>query len=169
MALKRRALFVSWRGTLTVARDNRTVVDLEGNPILAPHVAETLARVRRHFDLAFIVSNQPGIARREISEAEVLRRFAWANARLGGPFDDWRLCPHAEAYGCACRKPRPGMLLDLAGVYDIDLEVGLYVGDSQTDRDAARAAGTRFAWAHEFFRDQRARESTQARAGSSAA
>jgi len=150
--MKRRALFLDWGGTLAVTRDNRTVVDADGNPRLAPLVAETLARVRPHFDRAFIVSNQARIGRGEISEAEVRRRFAWANAALGGPFDDWRLCPHGDADGCECRKPRPGMFLDLAAAHDVDLEVSLHVGDSQKDRDAARGVGVPFVWAHEFFK-----------------
>jgi D-glycero-D-manno-heptose 1,7-bisphosphate phosphatase len=148
---KRRALFLDWGGTLAVTRDNRTVVDTDGNPLLAARVPETLSRVRPHFDLAFIVSNQARIGRGEISEAEVLRRFAWANARVGGVFDGWRLCPHGDADACACRKPRPGMFLELATIHEVDLEVSLHVGDSEKDRDAARAAGIPFAWAHEFF------------------
>jgi histidinol-phosphate phosphatase family protein len=149
--LKRRALFLDWGGTLVVTRENRTLVDLDGNPLLAPHVADTLIRVRPHFDLAFIVSNQARIGRGEISEEEVLRRFTWANGHLGKPFDDWRICPHGDADACACRKPRPGMFLDLAATHDVDFEVSLHVGDSQKDREAARAVGLPFAWAHDFF------------------
>ena len=151
MDLKRRALFLDWGGTLAVTRNNRTMVDGDGNPLLAPAVPETLAKVRPHFDLAFIVSNQAQIGRGAISEIEVVRRFAWANERLGGPFDGWRLCPHGDEDGCACRKPRPGMFLQLVDAYDIDVEVSLHVGDSEKDRVAARTAGIPFAWAHDFF------------------
>ena len=151
MSLKRRALFLDWGGTLAVTRSNRTVVDLDGNPVLAPAVAETIAAVRPHFDLAFIVSNQARIGRGEISESEVVRRFAWANEQLGKPFDGWRLCPHVDEDGCGCRKPRPGMFLELVAEHDVDVEVSLHVGDSEKDRVAARAAGIPFAWAHEFF------------------
>jgi D-glycero-D-manno-heptose 1,7-bisphosphate phosphatase len=151
VTLKRRALFLDWGGTLAVTRSNRTVVDLDGNPMLAPRVEDTLARVRPHFDLTFIVSNQARIGRGEISEKEVVRRFEWANERLGGPFDGWRICPHGDEDGCECRKPRPGMFLELVAAHDIDVEVSLHVGDSEKDRVAARAAGIPFAWAHEFF------------------
>jgi len=147
----RRALFLDWGGTLAVTRDNRTVVNDEGNPILAPNVAETLARVRPRFDLAFIVSNQARIGRGEITEAEVRRRFAWANGQLGGPFTDWRICPHGDADRCACRKPRPGMFLDLAAAHQLDLASSLHIGDSTKDRDAAAAAGIPFMWARELF------------------
>ena len=147
-----RALFLDWGGTLTQLRDNRTVVDADGNPLLMPGVEATLARVRERYAACFIVSNQGRIARGEISEAEVRRRFGWANERLGHPFTDWRLCPHEDADGCACRKPRPGMFLDLAAARGIALADSTHVGDSDKDRVAAVAAGIKdFQLAADFF------------------
>jgi D-glycero-D-manno-heptose 1,7-bisphosphate phosphatase len=147
-----RALFFDWGGTLAVTRDNRTVVDSDGRPRLAPGVAERVTRERSHYDACFIVSNQARIAHGEISAAEVVRRFGWANEQLGRPFTDWRLCPHADVEGCACRKPKPGMFLDLARAWDLDLPHSTHVGDSVKDRDAALAAGIgRFVWAKDFF------------------
>jgi histidinol-phosphate phosphatase family protein len=147
-----RALFLDWGGTLARAKDHRTVVDATGNPVLMPNVAVTLARVRPEFDRCFIVSNQARVAKGEITEAEVIRRFAWTNDRLGRPFDDWRLCPHSDADRCACRKPAPGMFRELAAAYGLDLGASLHVGDSDKDRAAALAAGVgAFAWAHDFF------------------
>jgi D-glycero-D-manno-heptose 1,7-bisphosphate phosphatase len=146
------ALFLDWGGTLARARDHRTVVDAAGNPVLMPGVASVLARERSRFDHCFIVSNQARIGRREISEAEVLCRFAWANEQLGRPFTDWRVCPHVDADGCRCRKPQPGMFLELARRYRVDLAASLHVGDSDKDREAAALAGIgRFAWACDFF------------------
>jgi D-glycero-D-manno-heptose 1,7-bisphosphate phosphatase len=147
-----RALFIDWGGTLARARDNRTVVDADGNPELMPNVAETLARVRPAFDRCFIVSNQARVGRGEIDEAEVLRRFAWVNDHLGRPFDDWRLCPHGDEDRCACRKPLPGMFLDLAVAWSVDLAASTHVGDQDKDHAAATAAGIgTFVWAKDFF------------------
>lgn len=147
-----RALFLDWGGTLALARDNRTVVDERGDPVLLPNVPETLARVRPSFDRCFIVSNQARIGRGEIAEAEVRRRFAWLNDRLGGPFDDWRLCPHGDDDGCECRKPKIGMFVDLARAWDLELAASTHVGDAAKDRDAAAAAGVgTFVWARDFF------------------
>jgi histidinol-phosphate phosphatase family protein len=152
MTAGRRALFLDWGGTLVLTRDQRTVVDADGNPVHMPGVAAALARERPRYDACFIVSNQARVARREISEVEVRRRFAWANERLGRPFTDWRLCPHEDADGCGCRKPRPGMLLELAGRHGVDLAASTHVGDSSKDRDAAALAGIgRFVWARDFF------------------
>ena len=148
----RRALFCDFGGTLVLVRDGRTVVDPDGDPVLNPNVAAALERVRPTFDACFIVSNQARIARGEISEAEVRRRFQRVNHRVGGVFADWRLCPHQDGDGCACRKPAAAMFLDLARAYDIDLIASTHVGDSDKDRDAAAAAGIgTFVWAREFF------------------
>ncbi len=131
----KRALFVDWGGTLALTKDNRTVVDAAGHPVLMPNVAATLARKRPRFDVCFIVSNQARIARGEISADEV-----------------WKLCPHGDEDGCGCRKPRPGMFLELAGLHDVDLPASTHVGDSERDRDAAARAGVRtFVWARDFF------------------
>jgi histidinol-phosphate phosphatase family protein len=147
-----RALFLDWGGTLAVTRDNRTVLDEAGQPMLARNVPATLARERPRFEACFIVSNQARISRGEISAAEVTRRFAWANAQLGAAFTDWRLCPHGEADGCECRKPKPGMFLDLARAWSLDLAASTHVGDSGKDQQAARAAGIgTFVWAKDFF------------------
>lgn len=149
---KKHALFLDFGGTLVLQRGDRTVVDADGNPVLMPNVPEALARARPNFKACFIVSNQGRIARGEITEAEVRRRLAWLNERLGHPFTDWRLCPHTDDDGCACRKPRPGMFLDLARAHGIDLSASTHVGDSWKDRDAAAAAGIQtFVWARDFF------------------
>ena len=148
----RSALFVDWGGTLALTKNNRTVVDAAGNPVLMPNVAATLARERQLFDVCFIVSNQARISRGEISLGEVYRRFAWADAQLDGPFTDWRLCPHGEEHGCGCRKPRPGMFLELAKLHGVALQVSTHVGDSERDRAGAASAGVgTFVWARDFF------------------
>jgi D-glycero-D-manno-heptose 1,7-bisphosphate phosphatase len=148
----RSALFVDWGGTLALTENNRTVVDRDGHPVLMPNVAATLSRERQRFDVCFIVSNQARISRGEISLDEVYRRFAWADEQLGGPFTDWRLCPHSGEHGCGCRKPRPGMFLELAELHGVDLGSSIHVGDSESDRGGAASAGVgTFVWARDFF------------------
>src|SRR3989449_2975225 len=139
----KRALFLDWGGTLAVTKDNQTLVDAAGNPILTPNAGRVLARERPRFDVCFIVSNQPRVATGEISVAEVDRRLAWANERLGRPFTDSRLCPHTDEEGCDCRKPKPGMFLELARLNCVDLSGSAPAGDVEEDRVAAAAAGRR--------------------------
>lgn len=147
-----RALFLDFGGTLARVENGRTVVDDHGNPILMPNVPSTLVRIRPTFDVCFVVSNQARIARGEITAAEVHRRFAWVNEQLGRPFTDWRLCPHVDEDECGCRKPHPGMFLDLASAYRVDLGCSTHVGDADKDRVAAHRAGiATFYFAAEFF------------------
>jgi D-glycero-D-manno-heptose 1,7-bisphosphate phosphatase len=147
-----RALFLDWGGTLVQTRDNRTVIGADGRPVLMPNVAERLGRERPHYGACFIVSNQARIRGGEIGEAEVVARFGWVDEQLGRPFTDWRLCPHGDEHRCACRKPLPGMFLDLARAWNLDLKVSTHVGDADKDREAVRAAGVgTFVWARDFF------------------
>ena len=148
----RSALFLDWGGTLALARNNRTVVDGHGRPVLMPNVTETLVRVRPQFDACFIASNQARIGRGDITEDEVIRRIRWLNEQLGGLFTDWRLCPHDDDDRCECRKPKGGMITELADLYGVDLASSTMVGDQEVDRQAGDAAGVgEFVFAKDFF------------------
>jgi D-glycero-D-manno-heptose 1,7-bisphosphate phosphatase len=57
--------------------------------------------------------------------------------------DDVIVCTHDDADGCECRKPKPGMLLQAAKKWDIDLRRSYMVGDRWRDTEAGRAAGCR--------------------------
>ena len=101
--------------------------------------------------LAFVVTNQSGVARGLYGEAEVEALHAWMRAELGragARLDDVRYCPHhpegtVAAYARACRdrKPGPGMIEDLARRWPVDLPASLIVGDNPSDLEAGRAAG----------------------------
>lgn len=62
-----------------------------------------------------------------------------------------RFCPHRLEEPCSCRKPAPGMLLDIMRARGVPPAATLYVGDSHVDQKAARAARVRFEWAEVFF------------------
>lgn len=98
-----------------------------------------------------VVTNQGGIARGLFTEADMHRfnsHMAAEAEKLGTPFLDIAFCPHhpdgviAGLSGpCACRKPAPGMLLELAKRWQIDLSRSVMIGDRQTDVEAGEAAG----------------------------
>jgi HAD superfamily hydrolase (TIGR01662 family) len=128
-------------------RDDTLIEDVPYNndPALVlprPGVRRGLERLRAHDIRLAIVSNQSGLARGLLSPAEAEAVMAATVERLG-PFDAVRWCPHAPGEGCPCRKPAPGMLLDVARALDADPLRCAMVGDIGADVEAARAAGMR--------------------------
>ena len=118
-----------------------------------PGARETIRQVNRMGWYAFVVTNQGGIARGlyGIKDAEAFHaRMSEDLAAMGAHIDEFRLSPyHPEgvvpefARMSDCRKPNPGMLLDLAAAWPVDMARSLMFGDVQTDMQAAAAAGVR--------------------------
>ena len=105
-----------------------------------PGAAAALARVRRAGVRTGIVTNQSGVARGLVTPAEL----AAVNRRveeLLGPFDVWEICPHGEADGCPCRKPRPGLILRAARRLGVAARDCVVIGDIGRDVEAAAQAG----------------------------
>jgi histidinol phosphatase-like enzyme len=67
------------------------------------------------------------------------------------PAGSIEICPHAPHANCPCRKPKPLMLVRLMHRFRVRRDETLFVGDMERDKEAARRAGVRFLWAHEFF------------------
>ncbi len=91
-----------------------------------------------------IASNQSGLARGLFDAAalsamhEKMHRLV---AAAGGRVDHIIICPHGPDDGCNCRKPKPGMLLELGRHYGVSLRGVPIVGDSLRDLEAAATAG----------------------------
>jgi D-glycero-D-manno-heptose 1,7-bisphosphate phosphatase len=128
-------------------RDGTLVVDVPycADPALVTPVSTApaaLALLRAAGIPVGVVSNQSGIARGLLDREQVDA----VNRRVDdllGPFDVWQVCPHGPADGCACRKPRPGMVLAAADALGVAPEDVAVVGDIGADVGAARAAGAR--------------------------
>jgi D-glycero-D-manno-heptose 1,7-bisphosphate phosphatase len=94
----------------------------------------------------FVVTNQAIVGRGSVSAAtieEINSRMQIQVALHGGRIHDVRYCPHDNDAQCGCRKPAPGMLLDLAARWGVDLSRSYMVGDAYTDIAAGRAAQCR--------------------------
>jgi D-glycero-D-manno-heptose 1,7-bisphosphate phosphatase len=101
-----------------------------------------------------VASNQDHVGYGLLSEADAHRLLVEALAAASGRTVDERavrLCPHRLDVGCRCRKPAPGMLLDIVEYYGCSPAEALFVGDSLVDHDAAERARIPFCWSHEFF------------------
>jgi D-glycero-D-manno-heptose 1,7-bisphosphate phosphatase len=94
-----------------------------------------------------VVSNQAGIARRVMTEADlndIHDRMKQDVERSGGHIDAIYYCAHDWDSGCDCRKPKPGMLFQAQRDFDLDLTRTIFAGDDERDAEAAAEAGCRF-------------------------
>ncbi|MDB5107854.1 MAG: histidinol-phosphate phosphatase family protein [Candidatus Binatus sp.] len=140
-------------GTLVALNETRSLpLDPEGNVIvqLLPNVREKLNPIRDH--LMFVVTNQAGIGRGWFGESAVEAALQELDRQLGDILTAWKVCPHVDDDRCACRKPKGGMILELAELYGVDLGASTMVGDQEVDRSAGEAAGVgKFVFADQFF------------------
>jgi D-glycero-D-manno-heptose 1,7-bisphosphate phosphatase len=120
---------------------------------ILPGTAEAVAAFRAAGYLVIVATNQPdvgaGRVRREIVEA------MHARLRADVAVDDIMVCYHTEADACACRKPKPGMLLAAAERHRVDLARSFMVGDRWGDVEAGRAAGCRTLFIEYGFDERR--------------
>lgn len=149
------AIFIDRDGCLVPdmpdGRRNLQESELETDTLIA------IANANKKGIPVFIVTNQPAIAKGWISAADVIRVQGELEAILQehhGIIDDFRFCPHHPDRGftgeiehlkidCNCRKPKPGMILDLADLHGIKLPNSFVVGDSVSDLELAQAVGAR--------------------------
>lgn len=109
-----------------------------------PGALPAIARLHRHGFQIGVCTNQSGVGRGLLSETTLLAIHARVDeelAALGACIHAWRYCPHLPEAGCDCRKPRPGMLLDLMAAFTADPARTCFVGDSLRDLQSAQAAG----------------------------
>lgn len=107
---------------------------------------EAIARFTQAGFRVVVATNQSGLGRGLFDMATLNAmhdKMHKAVNQLGGRIDAVFFCPHAQDAGCACRKPRPGMLLEIAERFNISLAGVPAIGDSLRDLEAARAAGAR--------------------------
>jgi D-glycero-D-manno-heptose 1,7-bisphosphate phosphatase len=94
-----------------------------------------------------VASNQAGVARGHLSidTLEAIHAAMRVQAlAAGGSIDAFYYCPHDWHAGCACRKPRPGLLFQAQRDFALDLTRTWFLGDDERDREAAEAAGAPF-------------------------
>lgn len=153
---KQKAVFLDRDGTINrYVGFLRNIDDFE----LLPGAAEAIRKINLSGYLAIVVTNQPVIARGEVTFEELEQIHHKMETLLGAEgayLDAIYFCPHHPHKGyegerpelkfdCDCRKPKPGMLLKAAKEFNIDLRQSWMVGDGENDIKAGIAAGCRTA------------------------
>lgn len=138
---QRRAVFLDRDGVInrSTVRDGKpyppaTVAEFE----FLPGVDEAVSRLRQAGFVVIVVTNQPDVANGITPRATVDAMNSLVTEKLG--VDQVKVCFHTDRDNCECRKPKPGMLLEAAREWNIDLERSFMVGDRWRDIDAGRAA-----------------------------
>jgi D-glycero-D-manno-heptose 1,7-bisphosphate phosphatase len=129
-------------GILNEYREAHVTAPEEWVPV--PGALEAVARLNHAGWHVVVATNQAGIGRGMIDMAAINAVHAHMNQQLmahGARIDAVFFCPHTPEEGCDCRKPRPGMMLDIARRYGVDLRAVPMVGDTLRDLQAAAAAG----------------------------
>ncbi|MCG2719700.1 MAG: HAD family hydrolase [Nanoarchaeota archaeon] len=119
---------------------------------LIDKAAEAIKELNKHFKV-FIVTNQPAVGKGMCSEKEAINLNNYIISQLeekGAKIDKTFMCFHHPVHGlgkykveCECRKPKPGMILEAAKEFDIDLENSWMIGDKIGDIKSGVLAGTK--------------------------
>ncbi|MBQ9433166.1 MAG: HAD-IIIA family hydrolase [Synergistaceae bacterium] len=126
---------------------------------LLPGAAEAVRKINASGYLAIVVTNQPVIARGEVTReelGEIHNKMETLLGKEGAYLDAIYYCPHHPDKGydgevpelkidCSCRKPKPGMLIKAAIDLNIDLSSSWMIGDGENDIEAGKSAGCRTA------------------------
>jgi D-glycero-D-manno-heptose 1,7-bisphosphate phosphatase len=102
-------------------------------------VREPLKQLKAAGFLLIATTNQPGITRGYQSRRELDRMHDLLRRAL--PLDDLLVCAHDESDHCPCRKPRPGLFIEAAFKWHLNLDHCFVVSDKWQDAEAARTAG----------------------------
>ncbi len=140
---KRKALFLDRDGVINV--DHGYVGRVEDFEFVEG-ILELIREAESEGYLPIVVTNQSGIGRGYYSEADFEKVTAhmlekMREAGIGIGREQVFFCPHAPEEQCACRKPQPGMFLEAARRFDLDMPASWMIGDKATDIEAAEAAG----------------------------
>ena len=149
---KQKAVFLDRDGTINkYIGFLRNIDDFE----LIEGVSEAIKKINQSGYLAIVVTNQPVIARGEVTWEElheIHRKMETLLGKDGAYIDGIYICPHHPDKGfegerpeykfdCECRKPKPGLLLQAANDFNIDLSQSIMIGDSENDMLSGENAG----------------------------
>ena len=153
---KQKCVFLDRDGTINVLIENDFVTKPEQLELI-DGAAEAIKKINSMGYLAIVITNQPVIARGEVDFQTldlIHMKMETELGKQGAYIDDLFFCPHHPDRGfegerpeykieCDCRKPKPGMILNAAKKYNIDLVKSYMAGDNKRDVQAGINAGCR--------------------------
>ncbi|HUQ26855.1 MAG TPA: D-glycero-beta-D-manno-heptose 1,7-bisphosphate 7-phosphatase [Burkholderiales bacterium] len=131
-------------GTINLDSEDYIKSPAEWTPIKGS--LEAIARLIQADYRVAVATNQSGIGRGLFDTQALFAihdKLQRALGQVGGRIDAFFFCPHRADEGCRCRKPQPGMLIEVARRFNVAIEDVSMVGDSRKDVEAAAAAGAR--------------------------
>jgi histidinol-phosphate phosphatase family protein len=131
--IKMPAVFLDRDGTVIFAKNYLSYPE---QVKLYSYAADSINRLRVAGFKVIIVTNQSGVARGIFTEQDLQKiheRFVFLLKKAGAEIDAIYYCPHIDEDSCNCRKPKPGMVLQGAKDFNIDIEKSYTVGDSISD------------------------------------
>jgi D-glycero-D-manno-heptose 1,7-bisphosphate phosphatase len=142
----RRCVFLDRDGVINVAPEPKKYIRTWPEFRLIPSIVDWIRLFNALDLLVIVVTNQRGVALGQIDAGELAGIHDNMKRQLlglGARIDDIFCCVHEEGK-CECRKPRPGMIMEAALKWDIDLTRSVLIGDSAQDEELARACGMPF-------------------------
>ncbi len=129
-----------------VNRESKHFIRSPAEWIPLPGALEAIAALTAGGFAVVVASNQSGVGRGLFTAATLAAIHAKMTAAVesaGGRLAGIFICPHAPEDGCECRKPKPGLLRQVAAAFGVSLVGVPAVGDSERDLRAAQAVGAR--------------------------
>lgn len=150
---KQKCIFIDRDGVMNIERDY--LINHPDQLELFNFTADAVKMINKSDYLAIVITNQAVVAKNQATLEDVHRihnKMEWDLGKQGAKLDAIYFCPHHPEKGfpdenplfkmdCDCRKPKPGMLLQAAQDFNIDLSQSWMIGDAERDIIAATAAG----------------------------
>lgn len=143
--MMQQAVFLDRDGTINIEKDYLYKPE---DWVWIPNAINAIKNFNLLGLLVIVVTNQSGIARGFYENDDVTSLHCYVDKQLasvGAKIDAYYYCPHHPDFGmirnCACRKPKPGLLLKAQQDFDIDLKRSFMIGDKYSDVLAGQAVG----------------------------
>lgn len=141
---RRKFIFLDRDGTLNTRPPKACYVEHPQDFHWLRGAVEAVRLLKESGYIVLLVSNQPGIARGNLTEdalSAIHEKMKADLAKQGASIDKIYYCPHNWDEGCPCRKPKPGMFFQAQKEWNFNLTDCYMIGDDERDMEAGQAAG----------------------------